>query len=305
MDISNISMLVGALPYIQRHRGKTFVVKMGGEIARDPQTLERVSKDIALCVNVGIKLVVVHGGGPQVTEMSRSLGIETQVIGGRRVTDDETLRVAKMVFAGVINIDIASALRRQGLHAVGISGVAGRVIQATKRPAQEVTDPKTGDKRVVDFGHVGDIQAVDAHLLHTLLVADYVPVLSSLGGDDHGNVYNINADTVAARIAQELKAEKLIVLSDVAGLLANPDDPTSRVSEVSLPRCEEMIASGAIRGGMLPKITALMNAVKLGVKRAHILSGTAPHGLLVELFTKDGSGTLVTSNEEEKRYLSE
>jgi acetylglutamate kinase len=301
----DVSTLLQALPYMRRHKGATMVVKCGGEIARDAAALDRLATDLALCGHVGVRTVVVHGGGPQATELSRKLGHEPTIVLGRRVTDDATLEVAKMVFGGQINIDILGALRRHGLRAVGISGVDGNLLHAVKRPETEMEDPATGEKQQVDFGHVGDITDVDTHLLRVLLDSGYVPVVSSLAADREGNIFNINADTVAARVAMDLQADKLILLTNAPGLLRDPADPASLVSHVSAHESEEMLASGAIRGGMIPKITMLVEAVRGGVKRAHILDGTAEHSLLMELFTKNGAGTMVTTREEEKRYLDE
>jgi acetylglutamate kinase len=303
MNSEEIEVLLQALPYLRRHKGATFVLKCGGEVARDPEALEHLAKDVALCAHVGVRMVVVHGGGPQASELQRKLGHEPQIIQGRRVTDDATLEVAKMVFAGSINIDILGALRRQGLQPVGVSGVDADLIHAVRRPTTEMKDPKTGESRTVDFGHVGDITEVNTRLLRKLLDDGYLPVLASLGSDDQGRIYNINADTVAARVAVDMKADKLLLLTDAPGLLEDPDDPTTLVSHLSAARCEEMVRSGAVRGGMVPKLETLVEAVRGGVPRAHILDGKAPHSLLVELFTKHGTGTMVTTGEEERRYL--
>jgi len=305
MNGKEITTLLQALPYMRRHKGATMVVKCGGEIARDAGALELLAQDLALIAHTGVRTVVVHGGGPQATELSKKLGVEPKIVQGRRVTDDATLEVAKMVFAGQINIDVLSALRRQGLRPVGVSGVDGNLIDAVRRPKTDVTDPATGVTESVDFGHVGDIVGLDTSLLRTLLDEGYVPVLASLGADGAGNIYNINADTVASRVAVDLKADKLILLTSAPGLLADPDDPSSLVSHLSAKRGEAMLKTDAIRGGMAPKITTLIAAVRGGVPRAHILDGTASHSLLVELFTKDGTGTMVTTREEEARYLEE
>ena len=305
MNGSDVGILLQALPYIRHHARATFVIKCGGEIARDPQALEHLATDVALCSHVGIRLLLVHGGGPQATELSRKLGTEPEIVQGRRVTDDASLEVAKMVFAGQINIDMLSAFRRQGLRAVGLSGVDAGIVDAVRRPETDVADPATGETRRVDFGHVGDIRAVDTRLLRKLMEEGYVPVVSSLGGDDEGHIYNINADTVAARIAVDMEADKLIVLTNAPGLLEDPADPASRISHVSARRCDELLRSGAVQGGMVPKIRTLVEAVRGGVARAHILDGKAPHSLLVELFTKGGTGTMVTTRDEEKRYLDE
>lgn len=305
MNGQEVETLLQALPYIREHKTKTFVIKCGGEIARDPEALDRLAADIALVFHVGVRPVVVHGGGPQATELQRRLGQEPTIVQGRRVTDDATLEVAKMVFGGQINIDILGALRRHGIQAVGVSGVDGDLIQAVRRPVTEVRDPKTGKTTQVDWGHVGDIASVNTRLLQKLLDDGYVPVLCSLGSDRSGAVYNINADTVAARVAMDMKAPKLILLTDAPGLLEDPDDEGSLISHISASRCEEMLKTGAIRGGMVPKIETLIEAVRGGVRRAHILDGKTAHSLLVELFTKEGTGTMVTTTEEEARYLDE
>jgi len=305
MNGHDIETLLQALPYIRRHKGGTFIIKCGGEIARDPEALDCLAADIALIFHVGVRPIVIHGGGPQATDLSRRLGHEPSIIHGRRVTDDATLEIAKMVFGGQINIDILGALRRHGIQAVGVSGVDADLIHAVRRPATEMEDPATGEKRHVDWGHVGDIKSVNTRLLRKLLDDGYVPVLSSLGSDDQGSVYNINADTVAARVAMDMRADKLLLLTNAPGLLADPDDPESLVSHISASRGEEMLRTKAIRGGMVPKVQTLIEAVRGGVRRAHILDGKAAHSLLVELFTKEGTGTMVTTREEEARYLGE
>jgi acetylglutamate kinase len=280
------------------------VVKLGGEVVAGPE-LPHVASDVARFAARGDRVVVVHGGGPQATELSRRLGHEPNIVQGRRITDDATLEVAKMVFGGQINIDILGALRRHGVPAVGVSGVDGDLIQAVRRPATEMRDPKTGETHQVDWGHVGDIASVNTRLLQKLLDDGYVPVLCSLGSDREGRVFNINADTVASRVAMDMKADKLLLLTDAPGLLENPDDPQSLISHISATRCEEMLKTSAIRGGMVPKVETLVEAVRGGVRRAHILDGKEPHSLLVELFTKEGTGTMVTTREEEARYLDE
>jgi acetylglutamate kinase len=305
MNGQDVETLLQALPYIRLHKGSTFVIKCGGEIAGDPAALDRLAADIALVFHVGIRPVVVHGGGPQATELQRRLGHEPSIVQGRRITDDATLEIAKMVFGGQINIDLLGALRRHGIQAVGVSGVDGDLVHAVRRPATEMRDPETGEMRQVDWGHVGDITGVNTRLLQKLLDDGYVPVVSSLGSDRAGHVFNINADTVAARLAADMRAAKLILLTDAPGLLADPDDRESLISHITASRCEEMLKTKAIRGGMVPKIETLVEAVRGGVRRAHILDGKAPHSLLVELFTKEGTGTMVTTSEEEARYLDE
>jgi acetylglutamate kinase len=291
--VNDIVLLKQALPYLRHHKKSTMVVKLGGEIAANPQALRSLAEDVSLLTHVGIRLVVVHGGGPQATEMQRRLGLEPVVVGGRRVTDEATLDVAKMVFAGKINTDILSALRGQGVSAVGLSGVDGDILHAVKRPPTEVVDPATGEKRVVDYGHVGDVTRVDTSLLRLLLENKYVPVISSLASDGDGNILNVNADTVASVIAKDLAASKLVILTGVPGLLRDRDDPASLVSRITTDEARAAMRDGSVSGGMLPKLKALVEAVEGGVERGHVLSGTLPGALLLELFTSKGSGTLI------------
>jgi len=305
MSGQEVEVLLQALPYMRQHKGATFVVKCGGEIARDPEALGHLAGDVALLHHVGVRVVLVHGGGPQATELSEKLGHEPRIVQGRRVTDDETLEVAKMVFAGQINTNILGALRHEGIAPVGVSGVDGDLIHAVRRPVKRVVDPATGAAEEVDFGHVGDITSVNTRLLGKLLDEGYVPVLASLGADKDGNIYNINADTVATAIAIDLRADKVILLTNAPGLLADPGDRGTLISHISARRCEELLGTGSVKGGMVPKLQTLIDCVRKGVPRAHILDGTAPHSLLIELFTKHGTGTMVTTSEEEKRYLDE
>lgn len=291
--MSDVKLLKQVLPYLRHHRKSTMVVKLGGEIAANPEALRGLAEDIALLSHVGVRIVMVHGGGPQATEMQKRLGLEPVMVGGRRVTDEATLDVAKMVFAGKINTDILSALRGQGVQAVGLSGVDGDVLSAKKRPPAEVVDPVTGQSQVVDYGHVGDITRVDTSLLQLLMEHKYVPVIASLASDAQGNILNINADTVASAIAKDLQASKLVILTGVPGLLRRKDDPSSLVSRITTAEAKAAMKTGSVSGGMLPKLKALVDAVEGGVGRGHILSGTEPGALLLELFTSQGSGTLI------------
>jgi acetylglutamate kinase len=215
------------------------------------------------------------------------------MIQGRRVTDEKTLDVVMMVFAGTINTEILAALREYGAEAVGISGVDGGIINAVKRPPKTVVDEKTGVEEVVDFGHVGDIESVDPKLLITLLNADFVPVMASLGGDDAGNILNINADTVASEVASSLRAEKLILVTDVEGILRNDKSLISRVTPHEI---DALVKEGVIRGGMVPKAQSAVEALKDGVQSVHIISGKKPSTLLAEVFTEAGSGTMIHRN---------
>jgi acetylglutamate kinase len=299
--MKDITLLKQALPYMRRHKGRTFVVKLGGELAADPTALRSLAGDISLLVHVGIRVAIVHGGGPQATAMSRRLGLTTKMVGGRRVTDEATLDVAKMVFAGQINVDILSALRAEGVSAVGLSGVDGDLLHAERRRPVSVTDEETGEEQLVDFGLVGDVTSTNTTLLALLMDNGYVPVVSSLASDAEGNVLNINADTVAASLACSLRAAKLLLLSNIPGLLADPDDPESLVPALTVREARAAQEDGTVRGGMKPKIAALISAVEGGVERGHILSGSEPGSLLLELFTKSGCGTLIARQAEAAR----
>jgi acetylglutamate kinase len=292
--VKDIILLKQALPYMRRHKGSTFVIKVGGELASDPATLRSLASDLSLLVHVGIRVTLVHGGGPQATEMSRRLGLEPRLVDGRRVTDEATLDVAKMVFAGSINVDILSALRAQGVRAVGLSGVDGDVLHVSRRKPV-TTRGADGEDVTVDYGLVGDVEGVDTALLSLLMGEGYVPVVSSLGGDADGNILNINADTVASALAQELGASKLLLLTGAPGLLDDPADPDSLVPSLTVAEARARLDDPSVQGGMKPKLTALVSAVEGGVDRGHILSGTEESALLLELFTKEGCGTLVRS----------
>lgn len=291
--MKDVRLLKEALPYLRRHRRQTMVIKVGGEIAANAEALDSLAQDVSLLTHVNIRIVLVHGGGPQATSLSRKLGLEPRMVQGRRVTDEETLAVAKMVFAGQINVDILSALRRHGVRAVGLSGVDGDILHATKRPPTEMTDASTGETTLVDFGHVGDVTSVDVDLLSLLVGEGYVPVISSLAGDDEGSPLNVNADTVASVLARGLGASKLITLTGVPGLLRDASDPESLISRLTIEEARALIKSGAVAGGMVPKLTTMIEALEGGVGAAVILSGVEESALLLELFTVRGVGTLV------------
>jgi acetylglutamate kinase len=293
MNIETLDLLREALPYIQRFKGTTFVVKFSGKVTEDKPMLVALAEELALLHQVGIRVCVVHGGGKQLTELADKLGVAQTVIEGRRVTDDETLELAKMIFRGKINIEILSALRNRGIHAVGLSGLDGGVIKAERRPPKDVLIKATGETELVDYGHVGDVVEVDARLINLLLENDYLPVISSLGADDQGEIYNINADTIAAEIAVRLGAEKLILLSDVNGIYLDPKDAATKIDRLTTAQAREMISSGAATGGMIPKIENLASLIERGVKSAHVIGGTSRNGILAEVFTDEGTGTMI------------
>jgi acetylglutamate kinase len=293
MNDKKLNLLREALPYIQKFKGKTFVVKFSGKVTENKTNLASLVEELALLHQVGIRLCVVHGGGKQLSELAKRLGVAQTVINGRRVTNDETLELAKMIFAGKINTEILAALRRRGIEAVGLSGVDGNIVHAVRRPPKEITNRETGERKEIDFGHVGDVLEINARLLDLLLERDYLPVVSSLGADDDGQIYNINADTVAAEIAVSLQAEKLVLLSDVAGIYLDPEKPETKISRLSIVQAEELISSGAATGGMIPKLQNITELLKRGVKSAHVISGTTRNALLSEVFTDSGTGTMI------------
>ena len=290
-----LDLLREALPYIQRFKGKTFVVKFSGKVTEDHDRLMSLAEELALMHQVGIRLCVVHGGGKQLSALAAQMGIEQTIIDGRRVTDDATLEMAKMIFAGKINTDILAALRHRGVHAVGLSGVDGNIVHAERRPPKEIVNRETGESEHVDFGHVGDILEIDARLLTVLLDHGYLPVVSSLGADSAGKVFNINADTIAAEIAIQLQAEKLVLLSDVDGIYLRANEPQTKLSQLSAAEAEALIKEGSASGGMIPKLQSIIALLRRGVKSAHIINGTSRNALLAEVFTDKGTGTMISA----------
>ena len=289
--------LKGALRYVRAYRDRVFVVKLGGDVLGDPDVLDGVAAQLALLASLGIRLVVVHGGAAQASALSRRLGDEPQLVAGRRVTDDRALEVVTMVYAGQLNVAVLSALRGHRVQAVGVSGVDGDLLTARRRPPVTITDD-AGQTREVDFGHVGDIAQVDPHVLRTLLDARLVPVVASLAGDEDGNVYNVNADTVAVSLAIELAAQKLIFLTGAPGVLRDRHDPATLVTFADPSDLAELMAGGALVGGMRPKVEACIRAATHGVERTHIIDGRAPDALLLEVFTGVGCGTMIVGRKE-------
>jgi len=275
--------LVEALPYIQRFRGAVVVVKYGGNAMTDPSLAATFAEDIVLLRSIGLKPVVVHGGGPQIGDMLARLGKETEFVDGLRVTDEETLDVARMVLVGKVGRDIVGSINIHGAYAVGLSGEDGGLITAAARDES--------------LGFVGDVVSVQPGIIERLLAEDMIPVVSTIGSDRAGQAYNINADTVAGALAGALGAEKVVYLTDVPGLLTDVDDVTSIVARADVKAIEALIADGTISGGMIPKVRACIDAVEAGARSAHMLDGRIPHVLLLELFTDEGIGTMVTSEE--------
>ena len=297
-----IAGLKGALRYVRAYRDQVFVVKLGGEVLADARALDSIAGQVSLLSSLGIRIVVVHGGGPQATALSRRLGEEPRIVAGRRVTDDGALEVAKMVYAGQLNVDLLAALRAHEAQAIGLSGVDADLITAHRRPPVQVVDD-AGKSLTVDFGHVGDIERVDPRVLHTLLESRFVPVVASLAGDGDGHVFNVNADTVAESLAVALHAQKLIFLTGTPGVLRNREDPASLIAFADPDDLAGLLASGVIAGGMRPKVESCIRAATGGVERTHIIDGRVADALLLEVFTGAGCGTMIVGRKEKATYL--
>jgi acetylglutamate kinase len=297
-----IAGLKGALRYVRAYRDQTFVVKLGGDVLKDPTALDHVAGQLALLHSLGIRLVVVHGGGPQASDLQRRLGQEPQMVAGRRVTDEAALETVKMAFAGTLNTDLVAALREHEIQAVGLTGVDGDLLTARRRPPVRVVDDN-GVERTVDYGHVGDIAGVDPRVLTTLLDGRFVPVIASLAGDGDGNIYNVNADTVAEVVAVALRGMKLIFLTAVPGVLRDRADSSTLVTFADPDDLTELMASGALAGGMRPKVEACIRAATGGVERTHIIDGRLPDALLLEVFTGAGVGSMIVGRKEKATYI--
>lgn len=284
-------VLTEALPYIQHFTDKTVVVKFGGNAMVDPQLQESFARDIVLMKLVGMNPVVVHGGGPQIGALLKKLNIHTEFIDGMRVTDSETMDVVEMVLGGSVNKEIVSSINRSGGKAIGVTGKDGQLIRAKKMHVSRYS-PELGASEIVDIGHVGDVTQIDTEVLNVILKGQFIPVIAPIGVGEDGHTYNINADLVAGKIAQVMQAEKLMLLTNVAGLL---DKKGEILTGLSTTAVDTLIADGTISGGMLPKIACALDAVKSGVSSAHIIDGRVPHAVLLEIFTDEGIGTLITN----------
>ena len=281
MHISNSErarILVHALPYIQEYNGKIVVIKYGGNAMINEKLKDSVMRDIVLLSLIGVKVVLVHGGGPEITEMLGKIGKESQFVDGLRVTDKETAEVVQMVLAGKINKSLVNLIQLKGGKSIGLSGLDGHMIEAAKK-----------DERL---GFVGDITNVNVEPILDVLEKGYIPVVSTVGCDSEGNVYNINADTAAAKIAGELKAESLISLTDISGILYDKDDPSTLIPVITLSDAERVVEEGVINGGMIPKVECCTNAIKWGVTKVFIIDGRVPHSILIETLTDEGIGTM-------------
>ena len=272
-------VLTQALPYIKRYVGKTVVVKYGGNAMVNPDLKQQVMDDIVLLWLIGVKVVLVHGGGPEISSMMDKLGKKAKFVDGLRVTDKETVDIVQMVLAGKVNKTLVSLLEKRGGKAIGLCGMDGNLIQA------KIKDPR--------LGFVGEVTAINKDPVTDILEKGYIPVISTLGCDDEGNAFNINADTAAAHIAGALGAERFILMTDIAGILKDKNDPSTLIPEISLSEADSLTASGIISSGMIPKVQCCVTAIRAGVKNVVIMDGRVPHSILMELLTNEGAGTLV------------
>jgi len=288
--IQSAETLVEALPYIREFAGKTVVIKYGGAAMVDSQMRENTATDIVLMKYVGMNPVVVHGGGPAISDMMQRLGIDPQFRDGLRVTDDESMRVVEMVLAGQINKQLVALIDRAGGRAVGLCGKDGMLLEAEQLLGQDEAGTPT-----VDIGKVGRITRVNPQILEVLDAAGFIPIIAPVATDSDGSAWNVNADAAAGEIAAALCAEKLVFLTDSAGILADETDPGSLIHNITLDEIDQLVARGAISGGMLPKVQACATALRAGVTRTHIIDGRVTHALLLEIFTDKGIGTVVSS----------
>jgi acetylglutamate kinase len=284
-------VLTEALPYIQRFIGKTIVVKFGGNAMVDPLLHESFARDVVLMKLVGMNPVVVHGGGPQIGALLAKLNIHTEFVDGMRVTDAQTMDVVEMVLGGSVNKEIVSSINRNGGKAIGVTGKDGQMIRAHKLTVSRYS-PELDASEIVDIGHVGEVDQIDTEVLQLILGSNFIPVIAPIGVGEDGSTYNINADLVAGKLAQVMHAEKLMLLTNVAGLL---DKQGQILTGLTTMQVDGLIADGTISGGMLPKIRCALDAVKSGVTSAHIVDGRVPHAVLLETFTDEGMGTLITN----------
>ena len=286
-----VRALRGAAPYIHMYKGKVFVIKTGGGAFRDHVTMRAFMEQVSILHHLGIRIVLVHGGGPQLDEVTKQLGVETRMVQGRRVTDAAAIDATSMVLNGLINTRLLALCREFGIAAVGISGVDAGLVKTHRRPPVTLASGE-----VVDYGMVGDIDGVDATVITRLLDAGFLPVVSPLSADNAGQLLNINADTVASAIGIALEAEKLILCTGAPGILERLEDPRSLISYTDVAGLRRLREEGAISEGMLPKSSAIENAIRGGVRRVHVISYKAPEGLLAEVFTNEGTGTLVVAD---------
>jgi acetylglutamate kinase len=291
MTLKRENVLIEALPYIRDFYGSIMVIKVGGHAMVNQEILEDIIQDVVLLRFVGVHPVIVHGGGPEITEKMERMGKRSEFIGGLRITDDETMEIARMVLVGNINTKMVSLIGKYGGKGIGLSGKDGKMILARKKPAQKIMIEDV--EHMVDLGWVGETEIINPELITTVTQNNYIPVISPIAMDLEGNSLNINADTVAGDIAAALDAKKLILMTDVPGLLRDKDDTSTRISRITVEDVEKLIEDGIITGGMIPKMRGAAVAVTNGVERVHIIDGSASHSILLELLTDKGIGTML------------
>ncbi len=293
--METVNILIEALPYIKKFHKKKILIKYGGHAMVDEKAMDSTARDTVLLKYVGMEPIVVHGGGPEISRAMSKIGKEPKFIEGLRITDRETMDIVKMVLVGKINTEIVSRIGWHGGNGVGISGKDSKLIEATRKAPHEVINSETGEKRMVDLGLVGEIKAINPGIVDVLTKNDYIPIISPIGVADNGETLNLNADTVAGDMASEMDAEKLVILTDVPGILADPNDPESLIRKIKIDEIEELIKDGTITEGMLPKTMTCIKAIEDGVSSAHIIDGRVKHSVLLEIFTKKGIGTMIKS----------
>lgn len=291
--METVNILIEALPYIKKFHKKKILIKYGGHAMVDEKAMDSTARDTVLLKYVGMKPIVVHGGGPEISRAMGKIGKEPKFIEGLRITDRETMDIVKMVLVGKINTEIVSRIGWHGGNGVGISGKDSKLIEAVRKAPHEVVNSETGEKRMVDLGLVGEIKSINPDIVNVLTNNDYIPIISPIGVADNGETLNLNADTVAGDMASEMDAEKLIILTDVPGILADPKDPESLIRKIKIDEIEELIKDGTITEGMLPKTMTCIKAIEDGVSSAHIIDGRVKHSVLLEIFTKKGIGTMI------------
>ena len=278
-NLERAEVLTQALPYIKKYNGKTIVIKYGGNAMINEELKQQVMEDICLLWLIGVKVVLIHGGGPEISETMKKLGKKSEFVNGLRVTDKETVDIVQMVLAGKVNKSLVNLLQMKGGHAVGLSGIDGGILEATMKDEA--------------LGYVGEITKIRTQPITDLLEKNYIPVVSTIASDRQGNTYNINGDTAAACIAGALQAERLIMMTDIAGLLRDKDDPSTLIPAVTVSEAKQLFEEGVISGGMIPKVDCCIEAIEKGVKHVVIMDGRVPHSILMELLTDEGAGTMV------------
>ncbi len=293
--METVNILIEALPYIKKFHRKKILIKYGGHAMIDEAAMNSTARDTVLLKYVGMEPIVVHGGGPEISRAMGKLGKEPEFIEGLRITDKETMDIVKMVLVGKINTEIVSKIGLHGGKGIGLSGKDSRLIEAIKKAPHIVINDKTGEEKMVDLGLVGEINAINPAIINVLTDNDYIPIISPIGVGDNGETLNLNADTVAGDMASKMNAEKLVILTDVPGILENPKDPDSLIRKIKINEIGDLIKNGTITEGMLPKTMTCIKAIEDGVSSAHIIDGRIKHSILLEIFTKKGIGTMIKS----------